>query len=134
MSITTLIQANPQTSILILSLLVTLFVTVISYYFTDRNLMKEIKERQKSLREEMKKYRDNPQKMMELNKQIMADFPNQMKQSMKVSLITLIPLIFVFNWLRVVFAGTTIASNWIWWYIISSIVFSIGLRKIFKLD
>lgn len=134
MSITTLIQANPRIGILVLSLLVTLFVTIISYYVTDRNLMRDIKARQKSLKEEMKKYRDNPQKMMELNKQMMADFPHQMKQSLKVSMITIIPLLLVFNWLRPVFNATIISSNWIWWYIVSSILFSIALRKIFKLD
>jgi len=134
MSITSIIQANPKIGILVLSFLVTLFITFISYYLTDRNLMKEIKARQKSLREDMKKYRDDPQKMLDLNKQMMADFPNQMKQSLKVSLVTLVPLIFVFNWLRTVFTGSSIASNWIWWYIVSSLVFSIGLRKLFKLD
>lgn len=132
MGLTTLIQANPTISIVIFSFLVTVFITIISYYFTDRNLMKEIKERQKSLKIEMKKYSDNPQKMMELNKQMMADFPHQMKQSMKVSLITLVPMILVFNWLSKVYATST--THWLATYIICSIIFSIILRKVFKLD
>ena len=132
MTITTIIQANPTVSILLFSFLVTVFITIISYYFTDRNLMKEIKERQKALKEEMKKYKDNPSKMMELNKQMMADFPKQMKQSLKVSLITIIPMIFLFNWLQKIYAGST--THWLATYIISSIVFSIVLRKLFKLD
>jgi len=132
MTLTELIQANPTVSILILSFLVTVFMTIVSYYLTDRNLMKDIKERQKTVREEMKKYRDNPQKMMELNQQLMADFPHQMKQSMKISMVTLIPLLFVFNWLRTVYSTTTI--HWLATYIISSIIYSIILRKVFKLD
>ena len=132
MTLTTLVQSNPIISILIFSFMVTVFITAISYFFTDRNLMKDIRERQKSVREEMKKYRDNPQKMMELNQQIMADFPHQMKQSMKISLITIVPMLLVFNWLNKVYSTTN--THWLATYIISSIVYSIILRKIFKLD
>jgi len=124
----------PQASILLISFLVTLFITIISHYFTDKELMRGIKEKQKRLREEMKQHKDNPQKMMEINKQMMEDFPTQMKQSMKISLITIVPLLFLFNWLRVAFNQTAIATNWIWWYIIASLIFSLVLRKLFKLD
>ncbi|MEK6885617.1 MAG: EMC3/TMCO1 family protein, partial [Nanoarchaeota archaeon] len=124
----------PQASILLISFLVTLFITIISHYFTDKKLMREIKDKQKRLREEMKQHKDNPQKMMEINKQMMEDFPTQMKQSMKVSLITIIPLLFLFNWLKVAFGQTAIATNWIGWYILASLIFSLILRKVFKLD
>ncbi len=119
---------------MLISFLVTLFITIISHYFTDKKLMREIKDKQKRLREEMKQHKDNPQKMMEINKQMMEDFPTQMKQSMKVSLITIIPLLFLFNWLKVAFGQTAIATNWIGWYILASLIFSLILRKVFKLD
>jgi|SRR3989344_6305560 len=134
MDITPIIIQYPKPAILIISLLVTIFITIISYYVTDRNLMKEIKEKQKRLKEEMKIHKDNPQKMMEINKQMMEDFPKQMKQSMKISVITIIPLLLLFNWLRPTFTQTTLATNWIWWYIIASLIFSIVLRKVFKMD
>ena len=134
MDITPIIIQHPKPAILIISLLVTIFITIISYYVTDRNLMKEIKEKQKRLKEEMKIHKDNPQKMMEINKQMMEDFPKQMKQSMKISVITIIPLLLLFNWLRPTFTQTTLATNWIWWYIIASLIFSIVLRKVFKMD
>lgn len=129
-----LIQANPKIAIVILSFIVTLITTIITLLITDRKLMKEIKEKQKALKEEMKKYRDNPAKMMEINKKMMEDFPKQMKQSLKLMVITIVPIIIFFNWLRSIYAETTLASSWIWWYIISSIIFSIILRKVFKLD
>jgi uncharacterized membrane protein (DUF106 family) len=91
-----------------------------------------MKQKQKALREEMKKFRDNPQKMMELNKQMMEDFPKQMSQSLKVSVITLVPLLLLFGWLKNVY--TPLLPHWIWWYILSSIIFSIFIRKIFKMD
>ena len=132
--IVSLVQANPKLWILIFSFFVTILITVANYYLTDRELMKNIRIKQKSLREEMKKHRDNPQKTMEINKQMMEDMPTQMKQSLKVSVITMVPLLIFFTWLRGMFATTTIASNWIWWYVLSSIGFSIILRKVFKLD
>ena len=134
MDITSLIVSYPQISILVLSFIITLFITIITHFMTDRAMMKMIKEKQKSLKEEMKKHKDNPQKMMELNKQMMEDFPKQMKQSLKVSLVTLVPLLILWGWLRGILATTSIASSWFWWYIISSFIFSFILRKMFKLD
>jgi len=134
MDITQLILSYPQISIVAISFIVTTCITIISYFVTDRELLKRIKEKQKALREEMKKHRDNPEKMMEINKKMMEDFPHQMKQSMKISVITIIPLLILFRWLKPTFAQTLIADNWIWWYIVSSLVFSIILRKVFKLD
>lgn len=132
--ITAFIQSNPKVSLLIISIILTFFITLISLWVTDHVKMKGIKEKQKRLREEMKIHKDNPQKMMEIQKQMMEDFPHQMKESMKTSMITLIPIIFLFKWLRVVYATTAIASSWIWWYIGFSIVSSMILRKLFKLD
>lgn len=135
--ITEFIQANAwnaRISILVLSFLVTLFITIITYYMTDRKRMKELRDKQKALRIEIKKHKDNPQKMMELNKQMIEDMPEQLKHSFKPMLITMIPIIIIFAWLRSTFALTVIAKTWFWWYIGSSIVFSIILRKVFGLQ
>mgnify|MGYP001233169240 CR=1 FL=1 len=132
MTITTLVQSNPRISIIIFSFLVTLFITVVTYYMTDRTRMKELKNKQKSLRKEIKKHRDNPQKMMELNKQMMEDMPEQLKHSFKPMLVTMIPIIIMLGWLRGTYTG--ILPGWFWWYMISSIVFSISLRKILGLQ
>jgi uncharacterized membrane protein (DUF106 family) len=134
MEIVNSIIANPKASIIIISLLVTIFMTVVRYFATDKKLMREIKEKQKWIKEEMKKYRDNADKTMELNKQMMEHFPAQMKQTFKLMLLTLIPLLILLGWLREVFAQTAIASTWIWWYVGFSMVFGIILGKIFKLD
>jgi len=134
MDIIALIKLYPQVSIVIFSLLATMFVTAINYFITDRELMRGIKEKQKKLREEMKLYKNDPQKMMELNKQMMADFPHQMKQSLKTSVITIVPMLLLFNWLKGIYLDTSLATSWIWWYIVASLVFSMGLRKILKLD
>jgi len=133
--ITEFIQANAwnaRISIIVLSFFITLFITIITYYMTDRTRMKELKDKQNALRLEIKKFKDNPQKMMELNKQMMEDMPEQLKHSFKPMLITIVPIIIVFAWLRSTFV--LILPHWIWWYIGSSIIFSIGLRKVFGLQ
>ncbi len=132
--INSIIIGYPQVSIVVISFVITLLITIVSHFMTDKELMRGIKEKQKKLREEMKLHKENPQKMMEINKQMMEDFPTQMKQSMKISLVTLVPLLIFFGWLKNIFDQTAIASNWIWWYIIASLIFSLILRKWFKLD
>ena len=130
MAIVDLIQSNPRIGIIVLSFIVTFFITVVNYFMVDKEKMKEIRDRQKELRKEMKTVRDNPEKMMELNKKMLEDLPEQMKHSMKPMIVTIIPLLIFFGWLRGTFAETAIAGSWLWWYIGSSIVFSIGMRKV----
>ena len=96
--------------------------------------MREIRERQKALREEMKKFKNNPEKMMELNKKMLQDMPEQLKASFKPMIITLVPLLILFSWLKATFAATAIASTWFWWYIGASILSIIILRKMFGLQ
>ena len=128
------IQTNPLLSVVIISIIITSIMTALRYFITDRELMRDIKEKQKAIREEMKRYKDNAEKLSELNKQMMEQFPVQMKQSLKLMLITIVPMIIIFTWLRKTFALTTMASTWIWWYIGFSMAFSITLGKILKLD
>jgi uncharacterized membrane protein (DUF106 family) len=130
MAIMEFIQTNPKISIILISFLVTVFITVVRYFMTDREKMKEIKDRQKALRKEIKLYKDNPEKMMELNKQMLEDMPEQMKQSMKPMIITMIPVLILFKWLWSVYSATSLGGSWIWWYIISSIIFSLILSKV----
>lgn len=134
MVITEFIQTSPRISIIIISLIATIFITVIRYFMTDREKMKEIRERQKKLREEMKKFSSDPEKLVEINQKMLEDFPEQMKASFKPMIITLIPLLILFKWLLSAYSTTIIASTWIWWYIISSIIFSIFLSKVFGLQ
>jgi len=129
-----LINSNPILGMAIVSLIVTVVMTVIRFFATDRKLMKEIKEKQKSIREEMKKHKDDVQKMSELNKEMMQHLPAQLKESFKIMLITLIPLLILLKWLRTTFEATPIAHSWIWWYIGFSMLFGIILGKVFKLD
>jgi uncharacterized membrane protein (DUF106 family) len=107
---------------------------------TDRAKMKEIRERQKQLRAEMKQYKNHPEKMMEINQKMLEDMPEQMRQSFKPMIITIIPILLLFGWMRSMFAATSLAGKWwifpIWlvWYIGASIIFSIILNKMMGLQ
>ena len=134
MGLIDLIQNNPRISIIIFAFIVTSIVTVITYLMTDQKRMKEIKEKQKILKAEIKKHKHNPDKMMQLNKEMVEDMPEQLKLSMKPLLITIIPLIIFFGWLRSTYAITVIASTWlcplVWKETIQS---PVDLMKIFFL-
>ena len=64
----------PHLAIILIAVIVTIFITFIRYFLTDRVKMKEIRERQKILRAEMKQFKHHPEKMMELNQKILEDF------------------------------------------------------------
>lgn len=134
MDITSWIIANPKVSIICISFLVTVFITVVRYYMTDKEKMKAIRDKQKRLRAEMKEHRSDPDKMMQINQQMLEDMPEQMKMSFKPMLVTMIPILIVFAWMRSTYALTALSGSWLWWYIGSSIVFSIILSKSFGLQ
>lgn len=131
--ITELINIYPKASLIIISILVTLIMTTVRYFVTDKELMRDIKQKQKWIREEMKKYKDNVEKMAELNQQMLEHFPAQMKQTMKLMAITFIPMIVLFGWLRKIYTPL-IGGSWIWWYIGIAMVVGIVLSKILKLE
>jgi len=65
MVINDLILNNPRISLIVISFFVTLFITIVNYFMTDKEKMKALRARQKSLREEMKKHKNNPEKIIE---------------------------------------------------------------------
>jgi uncharacterized membrane protein (DUF106 family) len=129
---------NPM-PLAIISFILTLITTLIYKYMTDQEVMKTLKADIKALQAEMKNHKDNKEKMMSIQKEAMGKNMQYMKQSFKPMIVTFIPIIFIFGWLRTyyealgnpaIFFGLT----WIWTYIIFSVVISIGLRKILKIS
>jgi len=136
---------SPLLSMIIITFLITLIVTIIYKYLSNQSEIKTAKEETKIFQKELKKHKDNPQKMMELNQEIMKRSAVLMKNSFKPTLITFIPIIIIFGWLSKTFkdSGNMIqwgfsvpifGTGWGWLgtYIVSSIIFSIILRKIMK--
>ncbi len=105
MSLVTSFLALPSVVVIgVVALLVSLFSMFTWKLVTDQKKMKSIQDQQKKMREDMKKYKDNPDKMMKMQKKSMELSMEILPQTMKIMLITLIPIFMVFNWL-----GSTVA-------------------------
>lgn len=121
-----------------LVILILNFLTVLlQKYTTDQKAIAEIKKQQKEMQAEMKKYKDNPQKLMELQQ---ASFPSTMKMmqlTMKSQFYTIVPLLLLFRWFwdffdvlgNYKFFGIL---SWFWFYLIASIIFGSVIRNILK--
>jgi uncharacterized membrane protein (DUF106 family) len=131
--ITEIIMSYPRSSIIVIGVLVSLFISVVQYFVMDKDKMRDLKVKQKALNEQMKQHKDNPQKMMDLQKELLGHSMESMKHSFKPMLITTIPILIVFGFIRNGFALTEIAKSWFWYYFASSIVASLAFRKLFNL-
>ena len=138
---------NPILGILLLSIVINIFVTLATKYMTDQERLKHIRGEMKKIRVEMKEARNDPQKMAEINRRSMQHSGEQFKQQFKPMLITMIPIILIFAWLRGIFAYDQIILNlpfniwkpgvnngfgWFGVYFLSTAIFSILFKKLFK--
>jgi len=130
MIIKELLIINPKLSVSIVAFFITLIMTLITKHTTNQNRMKELKEIQKACNIKLKDNSGNPQKMQEIQKEIMECSFELMKHSFKPLFITFIPLIIFFWWIRGIY--TPILAGWLWWYIGVGVISSIVLRKILK--
>ena len=133
-----LLDYNINLGMIIISALITLFITIIQKYTIDNDMLRNLKKEQKMLAEEVKKFKDDPAKMMELNKKSLAKAGEMMNLSMGSFMYTAIPIILFFRWFSDYF---TVLGNvkifgflsWFWAYLLFSIIFSMVFRKMFKL-
>jgi uncharacterized membrane protein (DUF106 family) len=133
--------------VIIISVLLTFLITLFYKFFTNQELMKALKKELKSLQKEMKTLKEDPEKFMKAQKKAMQKNLEYMKHSMKPTLITFIPLILIFGWLRFRFAdaGDVIVwgfniplfgtgLGWLGTYFFSAVISSIIFRKLFKIS
>ena len=66
-----LLQLHPLWGIAIISLILTWIITLVYKWVTDQKLMKELKDDIKSVQKEMKEFKDNPAKVIEIQKKAM---------------------------------------------------------------
>lgn len=121
----------------IIILIISLFMTLIQKYCTDQKTLREMKEEQKILQEEMKKYKNHPEKVAELSKKQLEFIPKTMRLTMRPIVYTAIPLILFFRWFNDFFdvmVGFRFFGffSWFWFYLLGTLIFSSILRKIMK--
>ena len=129
------IKISPLFAIVVVSAVLTLITTLIYKYTTDQKAMKALREELKKLQDEMKTTKDNPGRMMELQKIMWQKNLDSMKHNLKPMLITFLPVIIVFRWMAQTFApyGKIIfIFGWLGTYIICTLVLSIAFRKLLK--
>jgi len=129
----TLIQAYPRTSIILIGIIVSLISTFATKFLTNQARMKELRDKQKEHQANLKVHKGNTEKMMEIQKEMMSGSMEMMKHSFKPMLVTLIPFILLFSFIKSAFTTTLISSSWIWYYLIAAIVSSMIYRKLFKI-
>ncbi len=132
-----LIAWSPLGAIIIVSFMLTGLITLVYKLMTDQELMKSLKAEIKGFQQEMKENKEDKDRMMELQKKAMQKNMAYMKHSMKPTLLTFVPVILIFGWLRTTyepFGPLLFGLSWFWIYLACSIVFSIVLRKILKVN
>ncbi len=134
-----LLDWNLTIGMTLLVIIITIIMTLVQKYGTDQEKLKSLKEEQKIMNEEMKKFKDNPQKVLELQKKQFEFLPIMMKHSMRPIVYTGIPLILLFRWFMDYFSSVSLEGfkffgffSWFWYYLVASIIFSIIIRKIFN--
>ena len=129
------IQQYPHISIIVFAALISLFISIVNYFILDKEKMHEIKKKQKTLQQQIKEHQKagNTEKVMELNKEMMSHVGETFKHSFKPMIITFIPIIIFFGFIRSSFATTTLVKTWFWWYLGTAIISSMVFRKLFKL-
>ena len=127
MSLESLVITYPKLSISIVALAVTFVMTLVTKKFTDQKRLKELKKIQKACQIKIKDHKGDMKKQGEIQKEMMACSMEMMKHSFKPLFITMIPILFLFAWIRGVY--TEVLTSWIWWYLGAAIASSIVLRK-----
>ncbi|MEK6932210.1 MAG: EMC3/TMCO1 family protein [Nanoarchaeota archaeon] len=126
---------NPVFSLLLISLFLGIISTLCYKYLTNQKLIKETKDDMKRLQEEMKLLKGDPNKMLEKQKELMQKNAPLMKESFKVVFYTIIPFGVIFLLVREAYnplGKIAFGLTWFWIYFISSLLFSIILRKVLK--
>lgn len=132
-----LLNWNLEIGMTLIVLIITVITTIVQKYTTDQKALKELREEQKILQQEMEKYKDHPEKIAELSKQQFKFIPKTMKLTSRYVLFTGIPFILFFRWFNDYF--TSIGNpqffgflGWFWFYFIATMIFSSFLRKWMK--
>ncbi len=110
---------------------------------TDQEKIKETKDRIKKHQEEMKKATKagDTKKLQRVQQDMMALTMENLKHNLRPMLITFIPFILVFMWVRDQYSSVgTVASiagfamDWFWWYFICAMLVSLIVNKILKVN
>jgi uncharacterized membrane protein (DUF106 family) len=132
-----LLKWNLAIGMILVVFVITIITTIIQKYATDQKALKELRKEQKLLQEEMKKYKDHPEKIAELSKKQLEFIPKTFKLTSRGVLFTGIPFILFFRWFNDYFTeignpDVLFGIGWFGTYFIFAIIFGTILRKVLK--
>jgi uncharacterized membrane protein (DUF106 family) len=127
-----LVQEYPKVGIVIFAGVLSLFISIVNYFVMDKTKVRELRVKQKDLQLRIKEEKDQTKKM-ELTNDMMKHSMETLRHSFKPMLITLIPVLLFFSYIKGVFDETSIAGSWFWYYLVAAILWSFVFRKLFKL-
>ena len=94
------LSLSPIISVSIVSIIVSIITILIYKRFTNQTLMKSLKDELKELQKSAKELRDKPEDAMKVQKRMMEVNMKYMMQSMRATIITMLPIILIFGWMN----------------------------------
>lgn len=139
-SVGVLLNWNVTWGMMMLVFIIALITMLAQKYLTDQETLRELKAEQKAIQEKAKEFKDDPEKMMEIQKETFPLMGQIMQHTMKASVYTIIPLILFFRWFMDYFAQPSLEGfkffgffSWFWFYLVFVMIFSSVLRKWMKI-
>jgi len=133
-----LLNWNVDIGIILITAILIFISSLLQKYKTDQNLLKNIKEQQKIIQQEIKLYKDNPEKTMELSKKSFELTMQALPITMRPAMYTIIPFVLFLRWFNDYFSGMHVKIfgflSGIWAYIIFSLIWSVVWKKVLKIQ
>jgi len=95
-----LLKLHPLAAILILSFIISLFIVVIYKWMTDQGRMKQLKDSLSDYQKKVRASKENPEKALAIQKEMMTVQKEYFMKSMKPTLVTMIPILLIFGWMN----------------------------------
>ncbi len=131
-----LLDWNVTIGLILITGVLNFLTTLLQKHTTDQDLLKQIKEEQKLVQGQMKLYKTNPEKSLELSKKSAELAMKTMPITMRPVIYTTIPFILLIRWFGDYFkeqpAKILGFMSGIWAYIVFFIVWSMIFRKLLK--
>lgn len=138
------VKWSPLISIIVFSLFVSIIINVLFYVVTDVKKLRANKEKQKQLQNRLKLAKDQKEQL-EIQQEILTASSEMMKSSLKTTLVTFIPALLMFAFLKMLYMDWAEIGNIIYWgkdlwlihdgagwflcYVFFSFIFSLFMQK-----
>jgi len=96
-----ILKLPPLLGVFLIAFFITLTITLVYKFTTDQKKMKKLKDELKEAQKKIKTLtKDNPQKALEVQQEMMKKNMEYMKHSFKSTLYTMLPILLIFAWLN----------------------------------